>query len=64
MAPDPTGHGFFSFLGSIFHAIVSNIRTIASIVVAAVVVATLGPWATAAFGAFGGAMVTKFGARN
>jgi len=58
MAPDPTGHGFFSFLGSIFHAIVSNIRTIASIVVAAVVVATLGPWATAAFGAFGGAMVT------
>jgi len=61
MAPDPTGHGFFSFLGSIFKFIVSNIRTIASIVVAAVVVATLGSWATAAFGAFGafgGAVVT------
>jgi len=37
MAPDPTGHGFFSFLGSIFKAIFSSIRTIASIAVAAVI---------------------------
>ncbi len=49
MAPDPTGHGFFSFLGSIFNAIFSNIRTIASIVVGVVIMATL-PGALAGLG--------------
>lgn len=57
-APDPTGHGFFSFLGKIVGFIVKHIALIAAIVVSAVITMGLSETLIGAFGTFWGTVAT------